>query len=574
MNQRRFGVFLSAILFVVSVVAFAGRSAMAGKQQPAGQPKLVVVLVFDQLRADYLTRWEKLYGDGGFKRLMKEGAWFQNCHYPYSCTFTAAGHASVATGCSPNVHGIVGNSWYDRKLKKSIASIYSPKHRRVPAGGNPNSPSAAPIRLKAPTLADAMKAATNGKSRVVSMSFKDRSAILPGGKTPDACYWLDKSTGKFITSTYYQSDPHPWVRRFNACKPADRWFGRTWTRLRPDVDYKKAAGPDDVAEERTGSGQGRTFPHPMGKRTGKPGKQYYSALLNSPFGNDLLVDFAKEAVVAEQLGRHDVPDLLCVSFSSNDIIGHCYGPDSQEVLDTALRTDLVVRELLSFLDDQVGEGKYVVALTADHGVCPLPGVSRAKGISAQRYSFSTIRKRAQAHLQQTFNTKADLIEAISGVDVYLNRKALKAAGIPRAKAEAELAAFLKKQPGLVAAYTATELAGDIPESDELGRKVQQAFHPENSGDVIVVIKPYSLPGSRNGAGTTHGSPHAYDTHVPLLFYGAGIVPGIRRDAVTPQATAPTLAAILGIVPPKKATANVPAKLFKVPTSVPPSPATP
>jgi Type I phosphodiesterase / nucleotide pyrophosphatase len=554
-------VWMRRAIIGVAAVSSPLFSRFAAAKEPAKafeRPKLAVVVVFDQFRSDYLTRWRDLYGTDGLRRLMHDGAWFQNCHYPYATTVTAAGHASIHTGCSPNTHGIVGNSWYDRGMKRSITSVYSPLHRRVPARGS--RASAAPIRLLAPTLADALKTATGGKARVVSLSFKDRSAVLPGGKKPDACYWFDASTGEFVTSTYYQADPHPWVREFNASRAVDRWFGKTWDRLRGDVKYERFSGPDNVANEWTGYGQGRTFPHPMGKPARKPGRQYYDAMMNSPFGNELLLELVKRAVVAEKLGSRDVPDLLCVSFSSNDLVGHAWGPDSQEVMDTTLRTDLIVRDLLAFLDKQVGKGRYVLAMTADHGVCPMPEISRMKGKDARRYDLRRIRRDVEKQLRAAIPSKKPLVEAVSGVDVYLNQRELKSRGVESRRAERLLAGFLKKQPGILTAYTRTQLMGRIPETDKLGRQVQRSFFPARSGDVTVVVKPYCLLGWRD-TGTTHGSPHEYDTHVPLLFFGAGIPAGIHKQAVTPLAVATVLARRLGIKPPAKANAGIPAGLF-------------
>lgn len=539
---------------------FAGE---AEARKTAERPKLAVVVVFDQFRADYLNRWRSLYGTGGLQRLMNDGAWFQNCNYPYAATVTAAGHASIHTGCSPNTHGIVGNSWYDRSLKRRVNSVYSPLHRRVPMRGS--RVSCAPIRLLAPTLADALKSATGGKTRVVSLSFKDRPAVLSGGRKPDACYWFDGSAGEFVTSTYYQADPHPWVREFNAKHLADHWLGKSWKRLRKDVNYERYSGPDNVANESTGYGQGRTFPHPTGSSGRKPGRQYYGAMMNSPFGNELLLELAKRAVVAEKLGSHDVPDLLCLSFSSNDLVGHAYGPDSQEVMDITLRTDLIVRDLLALLDKQVGKGRYVLAMTADHGVCPLPEVSRKHGKTAQRYDLKRIRRNVEKQLQAAIGSKKPVIESVSGVDFYLNRRVLKSLRVDGERAESLLAGFLKKQPGIQTAYTRTQLLGRIPKSDKLGRQVQRSFFPGRSGDVIVIVKPYSLLGYR-GTGTTHGSPHEYDTHVPLLFYGSGIPAGVHKESVTPQAIAVVLARKLGIKPPAKADTTMPAGLLPVGTA--------
>ena len=237
-----------------------------------------------------------------------------------------------------------------------------------------------------------MKAATSNRSRVVALSLKDRSAVLPAGRRPDACYWFDSKTGDCVTSTYYRERPHAWVDEFNRARPVDRFFGKDWERFRTDIDYVKHSGPDDVAGEGTGIAQGRTFPHPMTGGLKQPGRAYYEALANSPFGNDVLLDVAKLAVEREELGKRDDPDFLSISLSSNDLVGHTWGPDSQEVLDITLRSDRQLTEFLGFLDEQVGKGKYLLAITSDHGVCPLPELASAAGKDAGRITQRACRR--------------------------------------------------------------------------------------------------------------------------------------------------------------------------------------
>ena len=570
----------SALLALLSLFILCGLLALPSwgvQPRPTAaptsdpRPRLAVLVVFDQTRGDYLTRWQDLFGEGGFRRLAHEGAWFQDCHYPYADPVTAVGHASILSGCSPATHGIIANDWYDRAAGAPVYCVGSDRYQRVPppAKESAKKPAGvAPDRLMAPTLGDALKAATAGRGRVVSLSFKDRSAVLPAGHRPDACYWLDTDTGTFVTSTYYRDRLHPWVEEFNREHLADRWFGRDWTHLRPDLDYESFSGPDDVAGEGAGPFLKRTFPHPLTGALEKPGPAYYLALYTSPFGNDLLLDLVKRAVDAEQLGRHIDPDLLCVSFSCNDPIGHVWGPDSQEVLDVTLRSDLVVRELLAYLDAHVGKGRYLLALTADHGVCPLPEVSRARGEDAGRISPDQLQRQASAFLDETFGAGAEpgrWIEAQADAWLYLNQKLLRQRGLASADVEAALAGWLKKQPGIETAYTRTQLLHGVPPDDAVGQAVRRSFYPERCGDVAVVLKPYYLFSSLFMA-TTHGTPHDYDTHVPLLVFGPGVRAGIRQDRVTPQATAAILAHGLGIAPPARAEAPVPADLFTSPGS--------
>lgn len=539
----------------------------------AEPPRLAVLVYFDQLRGDYLTRWDELFDADGFHRLEKEGAWFQNCHYPYSDTVTAVGHASVATGCSPKTHGIIANDWYDRAAGAAVYCVTSERYQRVPPRtillsdeeekDRKKAKGVSPDRLLAPTVADALKEATGGKGRVVALSLKDRSAVLPGGRRPDACYWLDTINGEFVTSTYYRDRPHSWVTAFNRSGTVDAWMGKDWTRLREDLDYDKYSGPDDAAGEGTLLFR-RTFPHPLGGGgviRFKPA--YYGSLYNSPFGNEVLLALAQKAIEAEQLGKHDTPDLLCISFSSNDAIGHCWGPDSHEVLDVTLRTDTIVKELLACLDKQVGKGRYVLALTADHGICPLPEATRRKGGEAARIETIALVKKVNAFLGATFHTPADdnsWVEWTEGPWLYLNRALLARHDLKQAEVEEALAGWLKKQPGIGEVRTRSQLLAGIPAEDLVGQTVLRSFVPARSGDVRIIQKPYHLLTTRL-TGTTHGTPHAYDTHVPLLVYGGGVRPGARRERVTPQAAAVILSKALGIKPPAKADAEMPDHLF-------------
>lgn len=577
-SVRRF--FAVGSLIVLFLAGFRGWlvQAPAAEQAANSRPRLAVLLIFDQLRGDYLSRWEKLFGERGFRRLQHEGTWFTNCHYPYSGTFTAPGHASIATGCCPAEHGIIDNSWYDRTVRKEVNCVLTGRYERVPPllksepgpqaeQKNAEKSSVSPERLLAPALGDALKEGTSGTGRVVSVSLKDRSAVLPAGRHPDACYWFDIRDGSFVTSTYYRVQLHPWVAAFNRTRAADRWFGKPWKRWRPDLEYAFYSGPDDIFAEGKGFGQGRTFPHPMTGGKAMIGPDYYQAVLTSPYGNELLLEFALRALEAEQLGCHEAPDLLSVSFSSNDPIGHNWGPDSQEVLDVTMRSDVVVQRLLDHLDAKVGKGRYVLALTADHGVCPLPEVVRTQGKDAGRVPADLLSSRAEAFLHKTFghgDAKEHWLEAKAGPWIYLNRALLSQRGIEQARVEEALAGWLKQQPGVCTAYTRSQLLNGLSPEDTMGTRVRRSFHPERSGDVMVILKPYHLFANPLLGGTTHGTPHPYDTHVPLLVFGPGIRPGLPDEETTPLATAAILTHALGIAAPAHAQTSVPQGLFTSP----------
>jgi hypothetical protein len=567
---------LLGFLVLAQSCSLLSYSAALAQQKPSADPaRLLVLIVFDQMRADYLERWQELFGDKGFQRLQQEGIWFQNCHYPYADTVTGTGHASLSTGCCPATHGIVGNDWYDRATGKSVNCVSAERpYDRIPRRetsstfdlvDKKNLRSVSPERLLVPTAGDLLKEATGGKARVVSLSLKDRSAVLPGGHHPDACYWFDTNTGTFVTSSYYRDRLHPWVEEWNRNRLADRWFGQNWDRSRPSLDYVRYSGPDDVEGEATGFLQGRTFPHPMTGGLKKPGRLYYEAVTTSPFGNDILLDLTKRAIDAEKLGQRDVPDLLCVSFSSNDLIGHCWGPDSQEVLDVTLRSDIIMADLLSFLDARVGKGRYLLALTADHGVCPLPEVARSQGKDAGRIDASPLVRKADEYLARMFGSgsgKSRWVESVSAPWFYLNRRLLADQNVEAAKVEEALAGWLKSQPGILTAYTRTQLKGKLPTDDKIGESVQRGFHSDRSGDVVAVVKPYYLLSTLFTTGTNHGTPHAYDTRVPLLVFGRGVKPLGKpcQEAVTPLAIASIFTSQLGIKPPSHADFPVPVAL--------------
>jgi hypothetical protein len=555
---------------VFVLLAFGEESDKAIREQTE-KPKLVVLVVFDQLRGDYLAKWEKLYDKDGFGRLLRDGAWFTNCHYPYAYTLTAPGHASIVTGCPPSKHGIIANDWYDRVTRSDVSAVRDDRYRTVPPDpiGKEKDGGVAPERLRQPTVGDSLQ--KMGKAKVVSLSIKDRAAILMAALRATAVYWFSTVRGIFVTSTFYRDTPQGWVEDFNKQRPADKYFGKDWTKLRGDLDYEKLSGLDDVVSEGTGYNQGRTFPHPMTGGLEKPGKNYYEAVTLSPYGNEMLLELAKGAIDAEQLGQREECDLLCLSFSCNDLVGHCWGPNSQEVLDITLRSDLLIKELLGFLDAKVGRGRYTLVLTADHGVCPIPEVAKAQGKDAGRVPPSLFTTQASAMLQKTFaadRKPLPWIEKSISNWIYLNHATLKEIGVSAEKAEQALVDWLPQQPGVQAAYGRTRLEQGPLVGDAVGEAVRQSFQADCSGDVAILLKPYYLISSpindaRSDAyRTTHGTPHNYDTHVAFVVYGAGVEPGTHQERITPLAAAAIMARSLGIPPPTAAEYRVPDGLFK------------
>ena len=555
------------LLLLCLVISFGLRLGADDKAPKKTPPKLVVLVVFDQFRGDYLERWKNLYGDGGFKRLMTDGAWFANCHYPYSDTLTAPGHASLATGSTPSRHGIIANDWYDRAKGAMTASIEDDRFQLSPMPIK-KTPGASPWRRREETIGD-MLLKTHKMGRVASLSIKDRAAILLAALRAQICYWFSVDQGMFVTSTHYRDQPHAWVTQFNTTRPADRWVYHFWQQLLPNLDYAKFTGPDTGAQG-VGYEQGSAFPHPFLAAKQKSDKDYYSAVTNSPMGSEMLLALAKSCIESEKLGQGDGPDLLCLSFSSNDLIGHCWGPDSPEVLDITLRSDRLVKDLLDFLDTTVGPREYVIAMAADHGVCPLPEVSIKLGKEASRIAPTTLKAAAADALQGAFakdQPKLPWIEASYGPWIYLNRNTLKEAKVAQADAEKTVAAALAKVPGVLASFTRTQIQDTSLKDDKLLDSLRLSFHPDNSGDVMILPRPYHIVSDSLTSAkaayyrTTHGTPHPYDTHVPLIVMGPGIQPGMRQERIVPQALASILADVLQVPAPPGGIAKVPDGLF-------------
>ncbi len=551
------------------------------ESKPPG--RLVVVVVFDQMRGDYLARWAEQFGPDGFERMKKNGVWYSSAYLPYACSSTGPGHASISTGAPPSVHGIVENEWFDRPTSSMMYCVQPtrpfelipppPKTGKASRGADAGF---SPERLLAETVSDKLLA-SSPKSRVVSLSLKDRTAVLLGGKKPTAMYCFDTRDGLFHTGAYYRDAVHPWVAEFNSSGVAKEWIGKEWTHFRNDLDYSKIAGRDDavgeaygVTDAETNFGQKRVFPHPFPTKAqfdAKP-KLYYASVEISPAGNQLLFDLVKKAIVAEKLGNGEATDLLCVSFSSNDLIGHVWGPDSQEMFDITLRSDAMIAEFLKFLDDKLGD-RYAMDVTADHGVCPIPEQNRLA--TAARKSLAEIVPPLAAALNDAFGiapmgpTQWFQLDARDSGEVwpwlYLNHAAIKGRGLDVEKVADFAAQWIGNRPFMETAFTRKQIeTGTLPpvasnkESDVtaiLGR-VKLAYRPERCGDLIGIPRPGVLV-TGYPEGTSHGSPHDYDRHVPILAIGSGVPSlGKRSEPKSSLIVAPTVAALLGIDPPAAA----------------------
>jgi predicted AlkP superfamily pyrophosphatase or phosphodiesterase len=526
------------IVLPLLYVLFAG---VAVAQAPAPLPKLVVVIVIDQFRPDYLHRFRPHFGKGGFNLLLRGGASFAEARYQHGATWTCAGHAVVLTGSHTDVHGIIGNTWYDRNAGREVgcAEDTTVTLLGMATGGR------SPRNLIGSTVGDELKLATTGRSRVIAVAGKDRSAIMLGGHLADGAYWLRDTL--VASSTYYMQELPGWVRRFNASGAVAAYAGKVWDRLLPGAAYA-GLGPDDVAAEEDIGGMGRTFPHRLGPLSSF--RSFIAGFEASPYQNEVVVDLAMRAVTEERLGQDDNPDLLAISFSANDIAGHAYGPDSHEVMDITIRTDRLLERFFGFLAKNVGLPNVLLVLTTDHGTPPFPEVVQKLNLraSAGRFDPSVVPAAVEAALTSRFGAapKPGWVAYHSWPLLYLNLRGLQEKQVSVEEAERVASAALEGIAGVYQALTATELREQRSNGVKSGAAL--SYFPARSGNIYYELRPYWIP-DRDRVGTTHGSPWNYDTQVPLLWFGASIKPGVQRGAVSIADVAPTLSALLGIVEP-------------------------
>jgi predicted AlkP superfamily pyrophosphatase or phosphodiesterase len=504
----------------------------------AESPKLVVAILVDQLRYDYLERFKEQFGKGGFRLLMEEGAFLTFAQYNYCPTVTGPGHASFLSGAPPSVHGIIGNDWFDKRSGKNLNCVADPDVEGVGATGIVGKRS--PRNFTGSNLADELR--LRYRSKVVGISLKDRGAILPAGKKPSGAYWFDSHSGNFITSTYYMAELPKWVEAFNERRVPASYIDQTWKRLLPESSYQWAdALPGEGA---TLADRSKTFDHTI-RLSAAEG---FENIVPTPFGNQLLAEFAEAAIDGEHLGSGPHPDLLTLSFSSPDAAGHIFGPYSQEIQDIVLRLDQQLAAFFARLDRKIGLANVTIVLTADHGVAPAPEFAASQGLDGKRVDMTTLLGGLFAVLEKQFGTgRFFLSPKIHDGAIYFDHAALRERGIAAEALSAAIRDWALETGYFQAAFTRAQLLdGRAPGA--LGQLVLNGFHPERSGDVILVQKPFHLTGSAL-AGTTHGSPYAYDTHIPVLFFGAGFKPGRYADRFSITDIAATLSAALQLTEP-------------------------
>jgi len=559
MKARLFPVVMIPLLvFVFSAWAVAGTVNE--------KPKLILQITIDQMRGDFPMRYKDRLGEDGFRYLMEKGTWYIDAHYQHANTETAVGHASLATGADPSRHGIVANDWIDQKSGAFVYNTEDERHHII--GRKPKAhEGVSPRNLLASTLSDELVVHNGGRSRAFSVSVKDRGAILPGGHAGKA-FWFSKSSGHFVTSTYYYDDYPAWVKQWNAAKPADAYKGKSWELLRDRSTYVHGQ-MDDRPYEADLKPLGRVFPHSLGEDS----KYFYLLLTLTPIGDMLTLDFAKALVENEKLGQNDTgaPDYLQISFSSTDYIGHLFGPSSLETEDNILCLDRTLADLFQFIDEKVGLDQTLIVLSGDHGAPEAPEYMATLGLSTGRFAFDWFKTEGPLTkaLQKRFG-RDDLVAGHSHPYLYLNINAIKSAGLDVADVERFVADELMKIPGIAYALTRGDLlAGRITESP-VQNQIRRSFHPTRSGNIHMVPEQYwflhsTEEAEKMGIGSIaaiHGSPWAYDTFVPIFFAGHGVPAQVIGRRVAPTDIAATIAAYLGVKPPSGSVGTVLTEVLK------------
>jgi hypothetical protein len=501
---------MRALLFSLFSAALLAQHPAA--RTPA-KPKLVLLIAVDQLRADYLTRFRDEF-KGGFDRLLRNGANFVNANLEHYPTVTAIGHSTMLSGATPNLSGIVGNDWYDREAGKSVTSVSDDDSEQL---GGTVTKGASPHRLLVTTIGDEMKRAGRDQPKVIGLSLKDRSAILPAGHMADAAYWYDTKTGDMVSSTYYFQSLPAWVQAFNQRRIIDKYSGAPWVMSKIDP-----ANATKMPES---------------------GPLLAAAIYSSPFGNELLEQFAEETIRQEKIGQRGATDLLTISFSSNDAIGHDKGPDSPEVHDVTVRTDAVLAKFFQFLDQTIGMQNIIVVLTADHGVVSIPENLQKARLPGGRLANNLIFGPMEAALDGRFG-KGKWILSTAGTSPYFNWSLVKEKKLDPNEVERVAADAIRDVAHVSRIFTRHQLLYGEVTVDKISQRVLRSFNPRRSGDLEILLDPGWIRGG--GKGTTHGTPYSYDTHIPLIFMGPGIKPGRYVRPVAMNDLAASLATLLNI----------------------------
>ncbi len=537
---------LSFLTLFISFPVFA-------QQHNVNRPRLVVGIVVDQMRWDYLYRYYDMYGNDGFKRLINEGFACQNTMLPYLPAFTGPGHSCIYTGSVPSIHGIAANDWIDNITGRPW---YCTDDTTVsPVGGSWKAGMMSPRNLLASTVTDELRLATNFHSKVFGIALKDRSSILPAGHLANGAYWFDDSTGNFITSTWYTKSLPGWLNDFNGKRYADRYMSEDWNLLYNKSAYTQSLEDNNPYEGALKGEKEPVFPHLAKDRP----KKKYSSLRTLPFGNSITLKLAKACIAGEDMGGSDNTDFLCVSLSSTDYIGHQFAPNSMEVEDAYLRLDRNLASFLKYLDEHVGNGNYLVFLTADHGAAHNAQYLQDIKMPAGNQSEQNLQKEMNAFLKKQFH-KDGIVSSYTNYQVYLNDKAIAAAHTNKEKVKASIIAWLKLQPQVAYAVDMEQAeVSTVPEP--IRTMIVNGYNNKRSGCIEVVLNPGWYDGYA-ATGTTHGTWNPYDAHIPLLFYGWHVPHGESHNTVYMTDIAATVAAMLHIQMPNGCIGHVITDMYK------------
>lgn len=536
--------FLFSLCMVVTALCSTAQSSLQ-------RPKLVVGIVVDQMRWDYLYRFYDRYdNNGGFKRMLNQGFTCENTFIPYAPTVTACGHSSIYTGTVPAINGITGNAWWDRS---QMRTVYCTEDKTVNTVGSTSSNGKqSPRNLLTTTICDELRIATNYKSKVIGISLKDRGGILPAGHSANAAYWYDNTTGKWITSTYYTNELPQWVSSFNELKLVDEYYKKGWSLLYPANTYLQSTADEKKYEAKP---FGTSFPYNLSSFAGKD----YSKITTTPWGNTLTTDFAKNAVINEGLGSDNITDFLAVSYSSPDYIGHSFGPNSIESEDGFLRFDKELGEFFDFLDKKIGKGQYTVFLSADHGVAHIPEYMQENKLPGGRVFMGNVIKQLNKTLAENFKIN-DIIVSDDNYQLHLNHPALDSAKADKEDLIEWIVDYISAEPGIDRAFAVEDL-NEIPLPDAIRKALNNGYYPPRNGDIQIILKPNYIEAWGN-TGTTHGLWNPYDSHIPLLWYGWGIRQGKSNKEVYMTDIAPTIAALLHIQVPNGSVGKVITEVLK------------
>jgi predicted AlkP superfamily pyrophosphatase or phosphodiesterase len=543
---------IASLTRLLALTALAGSAALSAHAavQSKDQPKLVVVMVIDGLPNEQVARYRDQFAqNGGLRRLLEHGASFSNAHQAHGVTVTAVGHSAISTGAYPYRHGIINNYWYDAEGNK----VYCTEDGRFKYLGEQTDAhdGTSPRNLRVDTIGDQLRYATGNRSKVVTVSGKDRGAILLAGKTGTAYMYMEKS-GDFATSSFYMQSYPAWAERFRAARPQDRYYGKSWTRLLPDAAYAGDAPDQEATADRP-----THFPFMFTSASGKPDAKYYEKLKGSPAGDELTLEFARAAIEGENLGHNPagVPDMLGVSLSGHDIVNHSFGPESAMSHDHLQRLDRLIGSFFGYLDQRVGLDNVLVVLTADHGFTNTPEFSQARHIDALRIDPDKLLAALDTDLAQAYGIH-HLVRKSMMPDVYLDYDTIERHGLSRMEVEDRAARFLMAQPGIAHVFTRTQFEHGGAADTRVGVLMQRAWNRQLSGDLMVVPTAYSLF-STSKTNSSHGTPYGYDSNVPLLIMGRRwIKPGYYPGYAEIVDIAPTLAHVLHIRPPAAAEGRV------------------